>query len=109
MVVFDRAYNHYLQFAKFTGKKINFVCRLKKNAVYDIIEQTYCKELNDTEYGVSKEEHIHLKYKDNGEEKALCLRKVTYKDEKGRVYEFITNNFEIKEKKSLIYINSGGI
>lgn len=69
MVVFDRAYNHYLQFAKFTGKKINFVCRLKKNAVYDIIEQTYCKELNDTEYGVSKEEHIHLKYKDNGEEK----------------------------------------
>lgn len=104
MVVFDRAYNHYLQFAKFTGKKINFVCRLKKNAVYDIIEQTYCKELNDTEYGVLKEEHIHLKYKDNGEEKALCLRKVTYKDEKGRVYEFITNNFEIKrEEVAYIY------
>lgn len=45
MVVFDRAYNHYLQFAKFTEKKINFVCRLKKNTVYDIIEQTYFKEL----------------------------------------------------------------
>jgi hypothetical protein len=27
MIVFDRAYNHYLQFAKFTEKQINFVCR----------------------------------------------------------------------------------
>lgn len=32
MIVFDRAYNHYLQFAKFTENRINFVCRLKKNA-----------------------------------------------------------------------------
>ena len=104
MVVFDRAYNHYLQFAKFTEKKINFVCRLKKNAVYDIIEQTYFKELGEKEYGVTKEEHIHLTYKENGEEKTLCLRKVTYRDEKGRVYEFITNNFEIKrEEVAYIY------
>lgn len=104
MVVFDRAYNHYLQFAKFTENTINFVCRLKSNAVYDIIEQTYCKELNELEYGVTKEEHIHLKYKEKGEEKTLCLRKVTYRDEKGRVYEFICNNFEIKrEEVAYIY------
>lgn len=29
MIVFDRAYNHYLQFVKFTEKQINFVCQLK--------------------------------------------------------------------------------
>lgn len=36
MIVFDRAYNHYLQFARFTQNKISFVCRLKKNAVYQV-------------------------------------------------------------------------
>lgn len=33
MIVFDRAYNHSLQFAQWTEQKINFVCRLKKNVV----------------------------------------------------------------------------
>ena len=39
--------------------------------------------------------HIHLKYKENKKVKSLCLRKVTCKDEKGRIYHFITDNFEI--------------
>lgn len=30
MIVFDRAYNHYLQFARFTQSEVSFVCRLKK-------------------------------------------------------------------------------
>jgi IS4 transposase len=51
-----------------------------------------------------KEEHIHLKYKENKEEKTLCLRKVNYRDEKGRIYHFITNNWEITaEEVALIY------
>ncbi len=29
MIVFDRAYNHYLQFARWTAQQVNFVCRLK--------------------------------------------------------------------------------
>ena len=36
MIVFDKAYNHYLQFAQWTEQGINFVCRLKNNAVYDV-------------------------------------------------------------------------
>lgn len=36
MIVFDKAYNHYLQFAKWTEQQINFVCRLKVNAVYQV-------------------------------------------------------------------------
>ena len=31
MIVFDRAYNFYLQFAKWTERNINFVCRLIKS------------------------------------------------------------------------------
>jgi hypothetical protein len=101
MIVFDRA---YLQFAKFTEKNINFVCRLKKNAVYQVIQELFCQTQADSGFGVLKEEHIHLNYKEENQEKTLCLRKVTYQDEKGRVYEFITNNFEIiNQEVALIY------
>lgn len=104
MIVFDRAYNHYLQFAKFTQKKINFVYRLKSNAVYKVVQELFCQTQADSGFGVLKEEHIHLKYKEENQEKTLCLRKFTYRDDKGRVYEFITNNFEISnEEVALIY------
>jgi len=104
MIVFDRAYNHYLQFAQWTERKVNFVCRLKKNAVYEVVEELFSQNIEDGKQGVLKEEHIHIKYKGEKGEKTLCLRKVTYRDEKGRVYEFITNNFEIsKEEVAFIY------
>lgn len=104
MIVFDRAYNHYLQFARFTEKQINFVCRLKKNALYEVIQELYCQTQSDSGFGVLREEHVHLKYTDDKIEKALCLRKITYRDDKGRIYEFITNNFEISNQEvALIY------
>ena len=34
MIVFDKAYNYYLQFAQWTEAGVNFVCRLKDNAKY---------------------------------------------------------------------------
>lgn len=104
MIVFDRAYNHYLQFAKWTEQQVNFVCRLKKNAVYEVQETLFEQELQDDKAGVLKEEHIHLSYKDKKQNKKLCLRKVTYRDDDGRLYEFITNNFEIsREEVAYIY------
>ncbi|MGF1636565.1 MAG: IS4 family transposase [Cyclobacteriaceae bacterium] len=99
MIVFDRAYNHYLQFAQWTERSINFVCRLKKNAVYTVQEVLFTQESEKNESGVLREEHIHLSYKENKQEKTLCLRKVTYRDDKGRMYEFITNNFEISREE----------
>src|SRR5690606_13334001 len=102
--VFDRAYNHYKQFARWTQQQINFVCRLKSNAVYEVVETPFFQDLQNGQSGVLKEEHIHLKYKEGKELKNLCLRKVTYRDDKKRVYEFITNNFEIsREEVALLY------
>jgi len=37
MAVFDKAYNYYLQFAKWTEAGVNFVCRLKDNAKYEVL------------------------------------------------------------------------
>lgn len=95
MIVFDRAYNHYLQFARWTEQKVNFVCRLKKNAVYDVVEVLFTSNLEEDKAGVFKEEHIHLTYKEDN----VVKRKVSYRDEKGRQYEFITNNWEITDEE----------
>ena len=103
MIVFDRAYNHYLQFAKWTQQQINFVCRLKTNPAYHVVEEIYDQELQKNGPCVLKEEHIHLKYKEDQKEKTLCLRKVTYRDDKARVYCFITNNWTIGNEE-VVYL-----
>ena len=104
MIAFDKAYNHYLQFAKWTQEGIFFVCRLKDNAKYEVKDVMFEETLPKGVSGVMKVEDIHLKYKQNKKQKTLCLRKVTYRDEKGRIYQFITNNWQISpEEVALIY------
>ncbi|MFV0391248.1 MAG: IS4 family transposase [Paludibacteraceae bacterium] len=104
MLVFDKAYNYYLQFADWTKQGVNFVCRLKDNAKAQLQEVIFEKELSKEEFGVYRVEHIHLDYKREKKSETLCLRLVYYKDEKGRKYKFITNNWEIMpEEVALIY------
>jgi len=119
MVVFDKAYNYYLQFAKWTLAGVNFVCRLKDNAKYEVQgTPLFEKELGKGEFGVYNVEHIHINYSETVEinvegkkkikkikqKKTLCLRLVFYKDEQGRKFKFITNNWEItNEEVALIY------
>jgi hypothetical protein len=119
MIVFDRAYNHYLQFATRTEAGVNFVCRPKDKAKYEVQgEPVFEKKLGKDGFGVYKAEHIHLNCKETVEEekegkkktkkvkkiKTLCLRLVHYRDEQGRKYRFITNNWEISDEEvALVY------
>lgn len=119
MIVFDKACNHYARFSRWTQQGVNFVCRLKDNALYEVMETLFEKPLSWEEHGVMKDEHIHIRYKDQKKDKAekkdvgekkksgvktLCLRKVSYKDDKGRTFQFITNNFEITaEEVAFLY------
>lgn len=117
MAVFDKAYNYYLQFARWSEAGVNFVCRLKDNAIYEVQgDAIFERKLGKGEFGVCKEEHIHLQYRETIEDedsekkkkikqlKTLCLRLVYYKDEHGRKYKFITNNWEITaEEVALLY------
>ncbi|MDR3140668.1 MAG: IS4 family transposase [Tannerellaceae bacterium] len=107
MTVFDKAYSHYHPFSLWGEEGLSFVCRLKDNAKYEVQEDVFGQVLPDKEAGVLKEEHIHLKYatkKGGKADNTLCLRKVTYRDEQGRIYRFITNNWEISnEEVALIY------
>jgi hypothetical protein len=125
MIVFDRAYNYYLQFAKWSRAGVNFVCRMKDRTIYEGQgDPLFEKKLGKDEFGVYKVEHIHILYKETVEinveakkrskkskqPKTLCLRLVWYRDEKGRKYKFITNNWDITaEEVALIYKNRWSI
>jgi hypothetical protein len=118
MIVFDKAYNYYHQFALWTQRQVFFVTRLKKNAVYtvkEVIRVHYRKK------GVAKvlrDEIIELEYNPEDETgkkqikitKQLRLRRVCYQDEQNRYYEFLTNNFEITaEEVAFLYKKRWGI
>jgi Transposase DDE domain/Domain of unknown function (DUF4372) len=118
MVVFDRAYNYYMQFALWTEQKVYFVTRMKKNADYKVVETLRTHERVDGKAMVLKEEIIELEYHpedDRGkkimkQKKALRLRKVCYQDEKNRYYEFLCNNMEIMaEEIAFLYKKRWGI
>jgi hypothetical protein len=118
MVVFDRAYNYYMQFALWTEKQIFFVTRMKKNAVYTVIETVQMHERIKGKSMVIKEEIIELEYhpedsrgkKIMNQTKTLRLRKVCFQDEKNRYYEFLCNNFEISaEEVAFLYKKRWGI
>lgn len=93
-VVFDKAYNDYLQYLQWNKNDIYFVTRQKDNAVYKSIEEF---DLSDTACdSVLKDECICIEK--NG--KTVMLRRVAYWDsKKEKVYEFITNNYELSPDK----------
>lgn len=93
-VVFDKAYNDYLQYLQWTENGIYFVTRQKDNAVYKGIKEF---DLSDTTSdAVLKDERISVQKK----ETTLELRRIAYWDsEKEKVFEFITNHFELDPDK----------
>jgi len=104
-IVFDKAYNVYRQFAQWTSEQVWFVTRMKKNAVFHVRKVITDNTKKKSAKGVLKEQYVSLAYKQaDGTPKQLQLRRITYKDDKGRVYHFITNNFKISASQvALIY------
>jgi hypothetical protein len=102
IITFDKAYVDYEQYEAFTKSSIWYVTRLKDNALYEAREEFDIPD--DADSGVLKDEEIVLRY---GENKKLehRARRIAYWDsENSRLFEFITNNFELPaEKIALIY------
>ncbi|OQB59672.1 MAG: Transposase DDE domain protein [Bacteroidetes bacterium ADurb.Bin145] len=118
MIVFDKAYNYYLQFALWTQKNIYFVTRIKKNAVYTVVEVKRSHYRKKGQAKVLRDEIIELEYHPEREDGArdmktklkIKLRKVCYQDEKNRYFEFLTNNFDISaEDVAFLYRKRWGI
>lgn len=95
-IVFDKGYNNYRQFARFTRQDVFFVTRQKENATY--ISQEEFDPKPNTPDEMLKDERIEVTYKDeNGNIQILSLRRIAWWVEKeNKAYEFITNNFELE-------------
>ena len=118
MVVFDKAYNYYHQFAIWTSNSVYFVTRLKKNAVYTVVKTLQEHSKVKGKAMVLKEETIELEYfpEDmNGKRQTkvkakLQLKKVCYQDEKNRYYEFLSNSMDsTAEEIAFLYKKRWGI
>ena len=62
MIVFDRAYNYYHQFALWAQKEVFFITGLKKNAVYTVIEAKHNHYWKNGQTKVLSAEIIKLEY-----------------------------------------------
>lgn len=117
MVVFDRAYNYYHQFALWTSNHVYFVTRMKKNSVYSIIEVLREHSKEPEKAMVLREDVIELEYtpedqngKKTKEKKKLRLKRVCYQDEKNRYYEFLSNSMDSSaEEIAFLYKKRWGI
>jgi len=104
-IVFDKAYNLYSQFDKWSGKKIWFVTRMKDNAVYHVTKVITDKTKKKNAKGLLKDQYVTVGYKNTkGEYIRIKLRRITFKAEDGKIYVFLTNSFTLPASQiALIY------
>lgn len=93
-VVFDKGYVDYMQYYKWTLEDVYFVTRQKENAHYTSLEEFDISD--DIHPSILKDERINI----NKDGQSIELRRVAfYHTEQKKVYEFISNNFEIDADK----------
>ena len=104
-MVFDKAYNLYSQFDRWTKQKIWFVTRMKDNAVYHVTKVLLDKTKKKNAAGIVKEQLITLGYKNmDGNIVRVKLRRITFIADDGKQYIFITNNLTLAASQiALIY------
>jgi hypothetical protein len=93
--VFDKGYNDYTAFKKFSDNETGFVTRIKDNAVYEPI---YENEIGEHVHsGVLQDEIIALTVKEGTTTSKLNLRKIRFYDRVlKREFEFLTNLFDMR-------------
>lgn len=102
IITFDKGYVDYAQYEAFTQSSIWYVTRLKDNAIYQAREEFDIPD--DADSGVLKDEEIILYYGQNKKQEHRSRRIAYWDSENNRLFEFITNNFELPaEKVALIY------
>lgn len=102
IITFDKGYVDYAQYEAFTQHTIWYVTRLKDSAVYDARKEFDIPD--DADSRILKDEEIILYYGKDKKEEHRARRIAFWDNENNRLFEFLTNNFELTaEKISLIY------
>ena len=91
IVVFDKGFISYPWFQTLSEKGVFFVTRLKKNAVYKLLER---RPVN-REAGITSDHTIEVA---SGKQ-TVHLRRIGYRDpESGKRYTFLTNHFRLSPR-----------
>lgn len=102
IITFDKGYVDYAQYEEFTQNTIWYVTRLKDNALYQARKEFDIPD--DADSGVLKDEEVILYYGDKKKQEHRARRIAYWDSENERLFEFITNNFELSaEEIALIY------
>lgn len=102
IITFDKGYVDYGKYQEFTDRSIWYVTRLKDNARYEARKEFDIPDECDS--GVLKDEEILLSFGEKKEKKHRSRRIAYWDSENERLFEFITNNFELSaEKIALVY------
>ncbi|WP_010420100.1 IS4 family transposase [Anaerophaga thermohalophila] len=102
IITFDKGYVDYATYEAFTQSNIWYVTRLKDNAIYQARKEFDIPDNADS--GVLKDEEIVLLYGSNNQNQHRARRIAYWDSENNRLFEFISNNFELSaEKIALIY------
>jgi hypothetical protein len=95
-IVFDKGYNAYRQFARWTPEKTWFVTRMKDNADFHVTKVLIDKTRKRQAKDVLKEQYITVAVKVNGLViERLKLRRILFKTDDEKIYVYVTNNFSL--------------
>lgn len=93
--VFDKGYNDYKAFKKFSDNQTGFVTRIKDSAVYKTVQTNEIEECIHS--GVLEDQIIEITVKEGSNQSQLQLRKIRFYDRVlKREFEFLTNLFEMR-------------
>lgn len=95
IIVFDRGYVDYTWYKQLNDNGIFFVTRLKRNADYRVTSR---RDVNKAQ-GLRSDQTIRLNGFYAQQHCDIALRRISFRDpETGKLYEFLTNNFQLCAK-----------
>lgn len=102
IITFDKGYVDYAEYEAFSKGEICYVTRLKSNAFYEARKEYDLPD--NAPSAVLKDEEVVLYYGQNKQHQHRTRHIAYWDDENKRLFEFISNNFELSaEKIALIY------
>lgn len=91
-IVFDKGYNDYSQFQRFSDEKVSWITRKRKNAVYKTLEKRTVSQAQSAK-GVKKDRLILLGNSQNPHTTLIKARLIEFVDqESDKKFQFLTNN-----------------
>ena len=95
-LVFDKAYNAYQQFEKWTAQKVWFVTRMRDNAGFHVTKVLVDRTRQLKVRGVLKEQYITVPIRKNGAViQRMKLRHIIFRSDDSSEYVFMTNNLTL--------------